>query len=227
MTETIYNREQKLQNALIATPYQSLHVPSIQDIYLAVERKCGLPGKPTGILHFPPDFILYLTNTQEQEAVLSHNHRRRELQTHPLLRWTNEYRLNVEEWNTHVSTLWNQDSWFWQQQWYMQSKCLHKNHQFYPKNLHLGISYNHCYGVKTHTFPITLITPPYTEPEQNPSSEWAQDPSPDIDFNDSSSNFDPGKQQPTANTIPFYISLSKLKKHRTIILTYRLSMTAL
>jgi hypothetical protein len=82
-----------------------------------------------------------------------------------------------------------------------------------PTNQQLGIYYHRLDGVSTHTFPITLNTTPYVEPEQNPSSKRAQNPSAHVDLNDYSSHYDSGKQLlPFKNTQIFPFWYIKIKQ---------------
>ncbi|RLN16250.1 hypothetical protein C2845_PM02G13070 [Panicum miliaceum] len=218
MSETIYNREQKLQNALIATSFdRAAPTPSIQDIYLAIQSKHGPSGKPAEISSFPPDFILHFANKYQKETVLAQKTIEGPNFSLTLCQWTNEYRSEIMEWNTHVSLeikgipphlflydclkplilphcgirTANFDS--------TSSICkvnaYTKNMQSIPTKGRLGTSYHHFHGVTTPTFPITLTTTPYTEPEQNLPSQWAHDPSADVDLEETSSHFDPAQKE--------------------------------
>ena len=216
MTETIYNQEQKLHNALVATPcWPCVPPPSIQDIYLAVERKCGSSGKPIDISSFPPDFILYFPDASQKKTVLDHKTIEGPNFRFTLVQWTNKYRSQIAEWNTHVSLqiegippqLFFYDCLkplllpycgirtadFDKSIGTCKVNAYTKNLQSIPTEHQLGIHYHRLDGVTTHTFPITLATTPYIEQEQNPSSKWAQDPSADVNMNDYSSHYDPGK----------------------------------
>jgi hypothetical protein len=84
MTETIYKKDQKLKNALIATPLNpSTPTLSVQDIYLAVERKMRAFSDTNSDLPFStrlhPIFSKHMFPTFQLN----------------ILQWTNQYRAQI------------------------------------------------------------------------------------------------------------------------------------